>query len=350
MCSLDSDKQNLKLGELGKIIEIDESLNAKVKHGKGKDLKRPQVWVLGLVQRKDSSTNGSFSSKCDSDVANLKDLDDDNQEVDDDINSNDNNNIEEDTEIIDEETNTLAKSDSLTQKNSTVYDEEDEKLNQISENMNTLVIRSVKETAIFYKDLSLSRIPVLKKTENEVKKKLSKHNNPVACDLYSELMKNEKVNSFTKTDINVNMRILWLMKLSTITILIRQMYILQLKETIHELFWRVLLNYNSVSCIIIKYENQISEIIRITEGVKQGGVLSPHLFNFFIELVQAFTSLKIGCRIRINASIIGYCDDIVLLSPTKYNLQILLKMCGVFGRLWRINFNPTKSDIISKLE
>ncbi|CAF0922180.1 unnamed protein product, partial [Brachionus calyciflorus] len=122
----------------------------------------------------------------------------------------------------------------------------------------------------------------------------------------------------------------------------------KLKETIHEMFWRVLFNYYSVSCIIVKYENQISEIIRITEGVKQGGVLSPHLFNFFIdELIQACTSLKIGCRIgSINTSIVGSCADIVLLSPTKYYLQILLNMCGEFGRLWRINFNPNKSVII----
>ncbi|CAF1134187.1 unnamed protein product, partial [Brachionus calyciflorus] len=93
---------------------------------------------------------------------------------------------------------------------------------------------------------------------------------------------------------------------------------------------------------------QISEIIRITEGVKQDGFLSPHLFNFFIdELIQACTSLKIGCRIgSINTLIIGYCDNIVLLSPKKYNLQILLNMCGEFGRLWRINFNPTKMVII----
>ncbi|CAF1003503.1 unnamed protein product [Brachionus calyciflorus] len=97
-----------------------------------------------------------ISSKYDSDVANLKDVEDDNKEDDDDSN--------------DEETdsNTLAKSDSFTQKSihsddSTVYDEEDEKVNEISENMNTL-------------------------TENEVKKVLSKHNNPVACDLCGELI------------------------------------------------------------------------------------------------------------------------------------------------------------------
>ena len=51
MCTLDIDKKNLKMGGPGKIVEIDESLYAKVKHSKGKDLMRPQVWTFGLVQR-----------------------------------------------------------------------------------------------------------------------------------------------------------------------------------------------------------------------------------------------------------------------------------------------------------
>ncbi|CAF0895277.1 unnamed protein product [Brachionus calyciflorus] len=55
LCSLDIEKQTLKLGGVGKIIE---SLYAKVKHSKGKDLSRPQVWCFGMVQRKDSTTNG----------------------------------------------------------------------------------------------------------------------------------------------------------------------------------------------------------------------------------------------------------------------------------------------------
>ena len=58
ICSLDIDRKSLKLGGPGKIIEIDESLYAKVKHSKGKDLIRPQVWTFGLVQRKDSQSNG----------------------------------------------------------------------------------------------------------------------------------------------------------------------------------------------------------------------------------------------------------------------------------------------------
>ncbi|CAF0927314.1 unnamed protein product [Brachionus calyciflorus] len=86
-----------------------------------------QFWVLWLVRNVYS------------DLANLKDVYDDNKEDDDDVDT---------------------KSDSLTQNSihsddSTVYDEEDEKVNEISENMNTLVIRSVygfqSQTIIFLK-------------------------------------------------------------------------------------------------------------------------------------------------------------------------------------------------------
>lgn len=51
MCTLSIDKTNLKLGGYGKIVEIDESMYAKVKHWVGKDLKRKQIWVFGLVER-----------------------------------------------------------------------------------------------------------------------------------------------------------------------------------------------------------------------------------------------------------------------------------------------------------
>ena len=45
------DRTNLTLGGKNVVIEIDESLFVKVKHHKGKDLGRPQVWVFGLYER-----------------------------------------------------------------------------------------------------------------------------------------------------------------------------------------------------------------------------------------------------------------------------------------------------------
>ena len=44
-------KNQIKLGGEGKIVEIDESLFIKVKHNRGHDTRRPKVWVFGLYER-----------------------------------------------------------------------------------------------------------------------------------------------------------------------------------------------------------------------------------------------------------------------------------------------------------
>ena len=51
VCTIAIDKPNLKLGGKNRVVEIDDSLIAKVMYMKGKDLKREQIWIYGLVDR-----------------------------------------------------------------------------------------------------------------------------------------------------------------------------------------------------------------------------------------------------------------------------------------------------------
>ena len=44
----------------------------------------------------------------------------------------------------------------------------------------------------FYKQLAMTESPVSEETNNIVKKALSNHVNPVACDICGELMKNSR--------------------------------------------------------------------------------------------------------------------------------------------------------------
>ncbi|CAF0916032.1 unnamed protein product [Brachionus calyciflorus] len=57
--------EQLVLGGDGKVVEIDESLFVRVKHGKGKDLKRGRVWVFGMYERGSRKCLFFVVHKCD---------------------------------------------------------------------------------------------------------------------------------------------------------------------------------------------------------------------------------------------------------------------------------------------
>jgi hypothetical protein len=119
----------------------------------------------------------------------------------------------------------------------------------------------------------------------------------------------------------------------------------KLIEKIPNPIWRILFNYYKKSKILVNYLGVRSGTIDCTEGVKQGGVLSPYLFNYFInELLTRCTNENIGAFVGgCNLSIIAYCDDIMLLSPSYGQSIKLLEICFDFAKKWKMDFNPNKS-------
>ncbi len=84
--------------------------------------------------------------------------------------------------------------------------------------------------------------------------------------------------------------------------------------------------------IIVLYTNQyirvqwgtsISVLTSVSNGVKQGGVLSPILFTIYIdELLCQLEKSRLGCYIgHIFSGAVGYADDVTLLAPTIYSLN-----------------------------
>ena len=86
----------------------------------------------------------------------------------------------------------------------------------------------------------------------------------------------------------------------------------------------------------------------ITNGVRQGGVLSPVLFTVYLdELLQHLSTLDIGCHV--NHHYVGslcYADDIALLAPSPSALRILFRECELFATDHSLIFNAAKTQLI----
>ena len=97
----------------------------------------------------------------------------------------------------------------------------------------------------------------------------------------------------------------------------------------------------------VKWGGQLSEPVHVSNGVRQGGVLSPSLFNVVLD--ELLCKLKESGRdAKVGGQYVGglaYADDIVLLSPTVSGLQSMLDMCGRFAEDNSMKFNVQKCSV-----
>ena len=98
----------------------------------------------------------------------------------------------------------------------------------------------------------------------------------------------------------------------------------KLIDVIEPPIWRILFFYYANSKLTISFNGRLSKVFDAHEGVKQGGIISPYLFNYFLnDLLNQNDSLNVGAKIgRVNVSMIAYCDDLILISPTETHMKI----------------------------
>ena len=110
--------------------------------------------------------------------------------------------------------------------------------------------------------------------------------------------------------------------------------------------FNILLNKNVPHCIIrllmdnyVRQEARViwnschSTYFRLKNGVKQGGVLSPTLFNLYIDrLLVTLKNSGLGCHI--NGTYMGalsYADDITLSCSSVHGLNKMMSICSDFA-------------------
>ena len=101
----------------------------------------------------------------------------------------------------------------------------------------------------------------------------------------------------------------------------------------------------SVSC---KWGSSTSRTFNVSSGTKQGGVLSPDLFAFYIDDVfDELIKAGVGCHIAaLFIACILFADDMALLAPTRSALQKLINICAKFFRSNCLTFNAAKTKVM----
>ena len=123
---------------------------------------------------------------------------------------------------------------------------------------------------------------------------------------------------------------------------------LLLKRGLCPLIARLLLFMYLNQQLRVRWGAHTTGSFHVSNGVKQGGVLSPILFSIYMdELIDRLKLAGIGCYVgKVFAGITGYADDINLLAPTKSSLSRMLGITTQFGIDYEVKFNPDKSKLV----
>ena len=99
----------------------------------------------------------------------------------------------------------------------------------------------------------------------------------------------------------------------------------------------------------VKWGNALSQSFGSSNGLRQGGILSPHLFNVYTDdLNIRLNLLPIGCTVNgFTINNLCYADDMVLISPSAQGLQRLINTCSQYADEHDIIYNESKTQCMS---
>lgn len=111
---------------------------------------------------------------------------------------------------------------------------------------------------------------------------------------------------------------------------------------------RSLLNLYVHNYMYVSWTGTNSASFLASNGVKQGGVLSPILFCIYMDgLLHRLASAGVGCFMGDEfVGAVAYADDIVLVAPTPSAMSKMLTICDEFAVEHNVLYNALKSKCI----
>ena len=100
----------------------------------------------------------------------------------------------------------------------------------------------------------------------------------------------------------------------------------------------------------VKLEGRRSGSFKISNGTRQGSVLSPALWSVYIDdLIKKLRSLKLGVHVGgVWMGATAYADDLLLLAPVRNVLAEMVRVCEEYGQTHNMVFSTDPVPALSK--
>ena len=108
---------------------------------------------------------------------------------------------------------------------------------------------------------------------------------------------------------------------------------------------RILVHWYRQQTLCVKWGRNTSSFFTVSNGVRQGGILSPFFFTLYIdELSYELNNSNLGCHINnVCVNHLFYADDLCLMAPSSVGLQHLIEICANYGFENDLLFNRSES-------
>lgn len=102
--------------------------------------------------------------------------------------------------------------------------------------------------------------------------------------------------------------------------------------------------YNNASAVIWN-GSELSDVLPLNVGLKQGCEMSPDLFAFYINDLKS----RVGGGVKIGnfyVNLLAYADDVVLLAEQPDQLQSMINKLSIYCKEWGLTINTQKTQVM----
>ena len=126
--------------------------------------------------------------------------------------------------------------------------------------------------------------------------------------------------------------------------LMRKLYLAGIPDTI----WLLKNDMYKALTSRVRYNDVFSEVFEVSQGVRQGGILSTTDYKLYInELLDNLENANLGCYLGdIYCGAPTCADDVLLLAPTALILSSMINLTSHYASRERYVLHPTKSTVM----